>query len=292
MNQTVFIHTNNKQRLGAKLAKFAIKRRLPDGSPIEVEILNVDALPEFEAFAGKEYLRAGKPVVYDQDDLQSFTLSRFMPPELMGYQGRSIVIDPDIFAIADITPLMNMDLGGGAVAACKKHDAYDTSVMVMDNSKLTHWKMEGILGSLARKEADYLDFTQLRKEASVKELSRDWNSLDAITPTTKMVHMTNRITQPWSTGLPIDFTINPMPKVFGIVPREPIHKFLGKYPTHYKKHPDPKIEAFFIGLVKDALAARIITEDTLKEELGANRMRKDIFELVSAERLSFLARII
>jgi len=28
------------------------------------------------------------------DDLQSFTPTRFMPPELMAYQGRAVVIDP------------------------------------------------------------------------------------------------------------------------------------------------------------------------------------------------------
>ena len=35
-----------------------------------------------------------------------------MPPELMGYQGRAVVIDPDIFAIGDIWELLTRDMQG------------------------------------------------------------------------------------------------------------------------------------------------------------------------------------
>lgn len=280
MTQKVFIHTNTKQIIGAKLAKFAIEQKLPKNSPIKVEILNVDALSQFKEFAGTAYLRGGHEVRYNPQDLQSFTLSRFMPPELMNYEGRSIVIDPDIFALHDISPLMNMDLEGKPLAACKKKDAYDSSVMVMDNTKLKQWKIKDFLSALGKKQVDYIDILTLKIEPKVKELSRDWNSLDLLTPETKMVHMTNRITQPWSTGLPIDFTINPMPKIFGIIPREPIHKLLGKYPTHYKAHPDKKIENFFFDLVKQALRAGVLTEQTLREEMAKNRLRKDILQKI------------
>jgi hypothetical protein len=278
MLQKVFIHTNNMQLLGAELAKFAIERKLPPGSSIMVEILNVDELPIFKSFGGKSYLRAGKTLIYDPNDLQSFTLSRFMPPEKMAYTGRSLVIDPDIFAIRDITPLMEMDLEGAPVAACPKKDSWDTSVMVMDNEKLTHWKMRDFLSALEKKQVDYSDIMQLKIEPEVKALAREWNSLDELTVSTKMLHTTNRITQPWSTGLPIDFTPNPMPKLFGIIPREPIHKLLGKYPTHYKAHPDKKIEEFFFDLVSDALKSGAVTKEEIQKEIGAKRMRKDIFE--------------
>ena len=40
------------------------------------------------------------------DDLQSFTPLRFMPPELMGYQGRAVVVDPDVFAVGDVFELL------------------------------------------------------------------------------------------------------------------------------------------------------------------------------------------
>jgi hypothetical protein len=280
--QKAFIHTNNKQLLGALLAKYAIERALPKESIIQVEILNVDNLDIFKAFAHKEYNFYGKPRVYNPEDLQSFTLSRFMPPELMNYEGRSIVIDPDIFAIRDITPLMNMELDNNAVAACSKKDAWDSSVMVMDNSKLRHWKMKDFLQALEKKQADYADIVTLKFEPQVKDLSREWNSLDHLSTETKLLHTTNRLTQPWRTGLPIDFTPNPLPKLFGIIPREPIHKILGKYPTKYLAHPDKKIEAWFLKLVADALKAGAVKRTDIQKEIDLGHVRKDLLTILPA----------
>ena len=90
-----------------------------------------------------------------------------------------------------------------------------------------------------------------------------------------MLHTTNRLTQPWKTGLPIDFVINPMPKYFGIIPREPIHKLLGKYPTHYKPHPNKKIETFFFTLLKEAVTAGAVSKDEILESINSDNIRKD-----------------
>jgi hypothetical protein len=281
--QKVFIHTNNKQLFGAKLAKFAIERKLPPNSLIKVRFINVDELDIFRKFAGKKYVRAGFiHLKHDPEDLQSFTLSRFMPPELMNYEGRSVLIDPDIFAIQDITPLFEMNLNDYPIAACGKKDAWDSSLMIMDNSKLRHWKIESILDGLTSQTLDYDDVVTLRKEPQVMEIPRIWNNLDKLTPETKMVHMTNRITQPWKTGLPIDFTRNPMPKFFGIIPRETIHKLLGKYQTHYQRHPDIKIEEFLFELVRDALKANTIKEEEIQIEIDKGNVRKDFLEIITA----------
>ncbi|KND48417.1 MAG: hypothetical protein AB200_01660 [Parcubacteria bacterium C7867-005] len=280
----VFIHTNNKQFAGAILAKYAIESKLPKDSDITVEFINVDEIEAFKKFAGKEYMFAGKTRVYNPKDLQSFTLSRFMPPQLMGYEGTAVVIDPDIFALKDISPLFNMDMTNKTLAACSKKDTWDTSTMLMDCEKLKHWKIEDILDGLANKKLDYVfDIMSLKHEPreSILELPRIWNNLDKITPDTYMVHMTNRMTQPWKTGLPIDFTINPMPKIFGIIPREPIHKLLGKYPTHYQKHPDKNIEGFFLNLVKDAIKNGAITKETISSEIAKGHVRKDLLSIIS-----------
>ena len=251
---------------------------MPQGSDITVHIINVDEINEFKDFAGKTYFRNGKLLTYDPNDLQSFTLSRFTPPEHMNFQGRAIVIDPDIFATGDISAFMNMDLEGNSIAACRKGDAWQSSSMLLDCAKLTHWKIADTLSKLEKKELDYSDIMGLKKETHIKEIPSIWNSIDHLDSETKLLHTSNRITQPWSTGLPIDFTPTPMPKLFGIIPREPIHKLLGKYPTHYKKHPDNNIEEFFLKLVKDAVNAGVLTKDMLEKEIYANRMRKDIFE--------------
>lgn len=279
----IFIHTNDKQSVGAVLAKYAIERLLPQNSDITVEYINVDTIPAFKSFAGKSYLRAGVVSTYDPKDLQSFTLSRFMPPELIGYEGKAIVIDPDIFAIKDVSSLFELDMKGCAIACCEKKGHFDTSMMLLDCAKLRHWNIERLLSDLAEKKIDYVfDVMSLKHEpeGSILPIPRIWNNLDILTLDTYFLHTTNRLTQPWKTGLPIDFTVNPLPKLFGIIPREPIHKLLGKYPTKYLPHPDTNIEKFFITLAKDGYKAGVLTKEYLQQEMSANHIRKDTLTLI------------
>jgi hypothetical protein len=280
----VFIQTNDKQLLGAELARFAILRGLKEKGSVEVELLNVDGMAEFKAFAGKRYKRGGLEMTYDPADLQSFTLSRFMPPERMGWQGRAVVIDPDIFCLTDIGGLFETDLGGAAVAACRKKDAWDTSVMLLDCAKLRHWKIGTLLEGLGSGRADYADWMTLKKETAMKELPRLWNNLDRLTPETRMLHTTGRLTQPWKTGLPIDFRRNPLPKIFGLVPREWLHRLMGKYPTRYQPHPDKDIEKFFFKLLADGLEAGAVSERFVKDEIAKKNVRPDIFTCLAATR--------
>ncbi len=279
--KSIFIHTNNKQMTGAVLAKYAIERFLPENSDISIKYINVDELEAFKNFAGKQYLFAGKFRTYNPKDLQSFTLSRFMPPELTHYNGLAVVMDPDIFAVRDISPIFDIDMSIKSIAACRKKGGWDTSFMLMDCAKLTHWNINDILKGLSEKKLDYaFDIMNLKHEpeTSIVELPRIWNNLDTLTDDTFAIHMTNRLTQPWKTGLPIDFTINPMPKIFGLIPREPIHKLLGKYPTKYEKHPDKKVEDFFFRLINKALKDNAVTKDWLRKEIDAGHIRTDLFE--------------
>lgn len=281
MQQAVYIHTNNKQLLGAKLAEFSLRKHLPKGSDLHIEILNTDEMDLFRNFAGKTYLRAGIMTTYDPKDLQSFTLVRFMVPELMNYAGRAVIIDADIFSFSPITELLEWDLEGAPLASCKKGGHWHSSVMLLDCAKLKHWKMSDILDDLAEKKIDYSDWMQLKRESRITQLPDFWNHLDTLTPETKLLHTTIRITQPWKTGLPIDFTFNRMPKLFGIIPREPVHKLLGKFPTHYREHPDAKIRAFFFGLAQEALDAGFITEAEVAEEIKKGHIRPDFMDCLT-----------
>ena len=278
MKNKIFIHTNNRQGIGAMLSKFSFER--VNSERIPVEFINVDSLDVFKNFSGKTYLRNGKLITYDPTDLQSFTLSRFMPPELMNYEGRALLVDPDIFAIKDTSLLFTMDMSGKNIAACNKLGAWDTSMMVLECNNLHHWKMSEILEQLESKKLDYLDLIRLKKEnpETLIDMPRIWNNLDTLTPETKMIHMTNRITQPWSTGLAIDFTPNPLPKILGFIPREPIHKILGKYPTHYLPHPNNTIEKFFFTVAHDALKAGVVTEAFIQKEIEEKHLRPDFLE--------------
>jgi hypothetical protein len=282
MKHTVFIQTNNKQRLGAIIAKYAIESQLKDANSVTVKYINVDELAHFKTFVGSDYLFSEtEHRIYKKDDLQSFTLSRFMPPELMGYGGKAIVIDPDIFALTDIEELFSIDLGDHALAACRKKNAWDTSVMLMDCSKLKHWKISTILQSLKNHTVNYSSIMTLSHESvPILELERKWNHLDEYTPETKIIHMTGRLTQPWRTGLPIDFTRNAMRKMFGLIPREPIYKLLGKYETHYQPHPNKTIEELFFKLVSQSLKDGALSREQIEYEIQKKHVRSDIFEMI------------
>ncbi len=283
MKKGFFIQSNKKQILGAYLAKYAFEKTYRGSDPVEVHIMLVEDIPMFSKFTGQSFIRKADTNDVrkaDPEDLQSFTLTRFLPPELMGYVGRAVVIDPDIFALHDISELYDMDLGSASLAACRKKDAWDSSVMVLDCAKLKHWNVEEWLTKLTRGSIDYDRIMTLKDEHNVLEIPRKWNDLDHLDTQTRMIHTTNRITQPWRTGLPIDFTRNKMPKYFGLIAREPIHKILGKYKTHYQPHPDKKIENWFIGLVKNALHDGAITKEQVEHEVTEGHVRKDIFELI------------
>jgi hypothetical protein len=94
----VFIHTNHKQYIGALVSQYSFKRNSPNAAKFDVNIIHSNDHPFLRAKEGQSFLRAGGMRVWRMEDLQSFTPLRFMPPELMGYQGRAVVIDPDVFA--------------------------------------------------------------------------------------------------------------------------------------------------------------------------------------------------
>src|SRR5262249_10877583 len=147
--------------------------------------------------------------IWRNDDLQSFTPLRFMPPELMGYRGRVVVIDPDVFALADINALIGRDMQGKAIV-CRKRGlkgGYASSVMRLDCAKLLHWAVGRQCEEMFAFKRDYMRWVSLllEPEGTIGLFGPEWNDFDRLTPNTKMLHNTRRKTQPWKTGLPVDF---------------------------------------------------------------------------------------
>ena len=95
----VFIHTNHKQILGALVGAHSIRRQSRHNEKFDVCLIRHADHSFLQEKEGESFLRDGVTRVWHNEDLQSFTPLRFMPPELMGYQGRALVIDPDIFAV-------------------------------------------------------------------------------------------------------------------------------------------------------------------------------------------------
>jgi hypothetical protein len=287
----VFIHTNDKQLVGARVAEYALRRnsQRPDG--FDVRLLEVEAEPFLAAHEGRRYLRDGAWRTWTNDDLQSFTPLRFLPPERMGYQGRALVIDPDIFAVGDVMELLSRDMQGKAVLArrrsgWKKKTCWASSVMLLDCARLAHWSCEADFERLFAGERDYADWICLRceDESTLGLLEDEWNHFDKLTPATKMLHNTRRWTQPWKTGLPVDFV--PGDKVLGLPfvdrlmrwrrERFGDHALLGRY----VRHPDRNQERFFFGLLRECLQRGVVSEELLREEIRRDHVRHDAFEVL------------
>ncbi len=292
MKPTVFIQTNHKQIVGALVAEYSLRRNSKTPDAFDVRIMHTRDFPFLAEREGQEYLRDGVLRQWHMEDLQSFTPTRFMPPQLTGYQGRAVVIDPDVFAVGDVCELLNRDMDGKAIMARprsgykEKKGVMATSVMLLDCARLTHWNVERDFAALFERTRDYAKWIGLLYEPreSIGILETTWNDLDKLTPATKMVHMTKRKTQPWKTGLPVDFM--PPEKPSGFLVLGWINQFrrrvFGDYAFlgSYVAHPDPNQERLFFGLLRECVEKGIVSEEMLREEMRQNHVRHDAFEVL------------
>lgn len=295
---TVFVHTNANQYLGALVSAHSLKRNSQRPEFFDVKILRLEDYPFFQAFEGKTFLRGNEHRVWHNADLQSFTPLRFLPPEEMGYDGRAAVIDPDVFAVGDVVELLERDLEGRAIGCVPRpgHNNEEyylaTSVMLLDCARLTHWCCEEGFAELFEFRRDYVDWMCLKLERrdSIALLESVWNHFDHLDETTKLLHNTKRRTQPWKTGLPVDFTVRD--KSWGPISQRWItdiyHSLKGERTGgHYQRHPDPRQERFFFRLLRECLEVGSVSEELIKEEMAKNHLRHDAFELLDeSEALS------
>jgi hypothetical protein len=285
---TVFIHTNDKQMIGALVSLHSMKRNSKTPAAFDVRIIRTEDYDFYHQMNGKSYLREGRMAVWDMDDLQSFTTTRFMPPELMGYQGKSIVVDPDVFAVQDVAELLNRDMQGKGVMARFRsgHKGYEyyiaTSVMLMDNGKLKHWSVRRDFLSMFESKLDYEKWMRLALEPmeNVGRFEDNWNDFDKLDRNTKLIHNTKRRTQPWKTGLDVDYT-NRLPGLSKI----PLFAKLGwlkrvRLPGRYWKHPDHRQEAYFFALLKEGLAQGSIPRDVVEQHIAQKNVRSDAFDVL------------
>ena len=290
MTWCAFVHTNDKQKLGAILAAHMLRRqsRVPDS--FDVRLIEHRDHPFLAAHEGRSYRRGGQQQPWLNDDLQSFTPLRFSPPELMGFKGRALVIDPDVLAIADVAQLFARDMRGRAIL-CRTHHGmkavvrgrFASSVMLLDCDRLQHWRTEAQFAELFTGKRDYRRWLGLEDEdpQTIGPLEPEWNDFDRLTEQTRMLHLTRRSTQPWKTGLPVDFLpVEQFPafppfgwamrarrKLFGP------HAFLG----HYRTHPDPRQESLFFAVLRECLEREVVSDALLRAEMAAGHLRHDAF---------------
>ncbi len=292
MDKCVFIHTNERQWLGALVGEYALRRNSRHADKFDVKFIHTRDYDFLRAKEGQTFLRGGATRVWHMEDLQSFTPLRFLPPKLMNGQGRAVVTDPDVFAVGDIYELLSRDMGDKAVLgrhrSSKEGKAYQvaSSVMLLDCARLTHWDVEKEFDELFRFEKDYKEWMVLAYEDPdlIGYLEDCWNDFDKLDMETRLLHNTKRRTQPWKTGLPVDYT--PADKfkdkpVLASLNRMRATLF-GEYGLlgHYREHPDKNQEQFFFGLLGECLETGHISEELVRDEMNKNHVRHDAFEVL------------
>lgn len=279
---TVFIQANDRQLLGAKISAHSYKKSSARPDSFDVKIMRVQDFPRMMRF-GQSILRAGHVRPWEPDDLQSFTPLRFAPPTLMNFEGRALVTDPDCFGVGDVAQLFDRDMSGKAIMAVarpghnRQADYIATSVMLLDTSRLKHWQFDKDLDDLFGHRFDYVDWIELKREdrSTIGLLEPRWNDFDRLSFETGILHTTKRRTQPWKTGLPVDYTLRE---------RGPFDFLRRLASRKYEQHPDPKQEAFVYSLLADLLDEGSVTGEELRREMAANHIRHDSPELVDRYR--------
>jgi hypothetical protein len=286
MKPTVFIHTNDKQMLGALVSAHSYRRNSRGTDSFDVRILRAEDYPELQQ-RGRTLLRGGHVREWDPDDLQSFTPLRYVPPDEVGHEGLALVTDPDVFAVGDVAELFSRDLQSKAIW-CRPRPGYHkitdplaTSVMLLDCSKLPHWRWREDMHALWDHRIDYLDWINLKREdlETIGLLEPEWNDFDHLTLRTKLLHNTKRRTQPWKTGLPVDFTLKERRGIMGLA--IPIVRMVA---PNYTRHPDRNQEAYFYALLAEAMDAGSVTRDQVEREVALGHVRPDSLTLVDRYR--------
>ncbi len=288
MKYTVFIQANDRQLMGARISAYSYKRASRTPERFDVRIMRIEDFRRLMQ-PGQSLLRGGHIREWDPDDLQSFSPLRFAPPSLMGFEGRAVVTDPDCFGVGDVAELFERDMDSKAVMAVPRPghnhqpDYIATSVMLLDCAKLRHWDFERELDDLFAHRFDYVDWIELKREdrSTIGFLEPEWNSFDLLNSETKILHTTKRRTQPWKTGLPVDYTL-----------REsgPLDFLRRLARRRYQQHPDRKQEAYVYSLLAEMVDMGMVGRDELKAEMAANHIRHDSLELVERYRASQLGQ--
>ena len=275
----IFIQSNSQQLTAAKVAEYSFKKQGFE----DIEIIKLHENELLKKNFRKKFKRNGKIISFNPNDLQSFTLLRFFPPEICNKR-YCLIIDPDIFAVKNFDfNLVKQNLGKKKIFCTKINNKLRSEVMLIDCKNFTIWRYEKIIEKLFSLKIDYSEIINLdfidKKEIGV--ISENFNSHDLITEDTILLHTTNRITQPWKVGLDIDFIYHSTK--LNLV-KNHIKKFLGleyqkkSLEKKYQKHPNDKVNKFVKKLFEDAIKLKIITDEEINHSLEKKFISKDFFD--------------
>jgi hypothetical protein len=295
LRPTIVIHTNDAQLVPACVGAYSLKSRSLHPELFDVRLLRLEDTPHLYVREGQRFAwwDADAPSVFRRRNTQSFSALRRMVPALLGFTGRALVLDPDVFAIGDVGELMSRDMKGKAILCCQKpmwrdgRRLYSSAVMLLECDRLQHWEWEREIDDLFRGAMLLGPWLSLLDESPehIGLLEEEWNHCDTLTDRTKLLHNTEILTQPWK-GLPADFNEHaPLwPPTFERFRRIAL-RLIGTggddAPVH-RPHPDPRQERLFFTLLKECLDEGILTRGSLRRAIRRNYLREHAFSLLDA----------
>lgn len=180
----IFVGSEPKQWLASEVLRYSIARRTK---------------ADFN-FQELKYL----PIKLELPVFTGFAFYRYAIPELCNYQGKAIYIDADIVLVSDILDLWN--LTGKPALARSMHPGEPTagrytSVMLLDCTRLTHWKFGEWVEKINQDHALYGKTMQALPGGlgtlDFGDLPAEYNHLDHFDGATKILHYSHVPAQPW-----------------------------------------------------------------------------------------------
>lgn len=271
----VFIQTNKHQFLASKVSAYSFQR-----FGLEVELMDVEKNDFLKKFINKKYLRNKKIKLY-KNDLQSFTLLRFLGPKLNNFKDRILVIDPDIFALKD-PRILEREIDNDHDIYCTFYNNSPRSEMMLINAERVLWNFNDIIKRLFDHKIDYQNLMNLSfdKALKIKKIENKFNSHDYVDKETILLHTTNRLTQPWKEGLKIDFENHNY--TYTLYLKNFLKKFLNKnydknlFVKNYQKHPNNDVTNTIKKLFQEAKKENFISEEDINFALKNNFISKNI----------------
>ena len=278
----IYICTNKFQKLAAKVAAYSFSQIGYN----DIEILELEKNEFLKSKINLTYLRNGKLTKFE-DDLQSFTLLRFLPFTLDNNK-KCLIIDPDVFALQDPKNKIDkiFDEENFQIACTKIDDKFRSEVMFLKNINI-NWSFEDIINDLFNHKIDYKELINLTSKkyfSNIFTLPIFFNHHDNIYNDTLFLHTSKRITQPWKEGLRIDFQKEDLSKFYKF--KQILKKILNmKYDmtgisNFYIEHPNKNVSERILYLFKKSLISGSINKLELMNALENKYVSKIFIEKI------------
>jgi hypothetical protein len=189
-----------------------------------------------------------------------FSFYKYKIPELCGFQGRALYIDPDMLVFGDVAELAALPFGDhGALCTTqpvppkqwegdpKFRPGRNSAVVLLDCSRL-RWDVDELVAGLDEGRYSYPELRDLYVFGSEvgATIPTEWNHLERYEPNvTRLTHFTVVFTQPWKADN------NPLGDLWTSAYREALHAGAVS--------PGDVAEGVLAGHIKSSLAAELAT---------------------------------